>query len=61
MQNSIEDIYHNPVIAILPFSHDMMALGSLRPFVLHFPEHPLTDTIEAIIDQLISLDIAPEA
>ena len=44
----VEWAYNCPVAGILPHSDEMMALASEGLFVLHYPNHPLTERIREI-------------
>ncbi|MBY0231598.1 MAG: MinD/ParA family protein [Gemmataceae bacterium] len=44
----VEDTYHCPVAAVLPQDEDMMRLASGGVFILHYPDHPFTRTVQAL-------------
>ncbi|MEW5957866.1 MAG: MinD/ParA family protein [Chloroflexota bacterium] len=44
----VERAYACEVTAVLPHVEEMMALASSRLFVLHYPDHPLTQTLKQI-------------
>jgi septum site-determining protein MinD len=40
------------VVAVLPYSDEMAAIGSARPFVLAYPEHPLTARLAEFAEKI---------
>lgn len=53
LRDQIEDIYRAPVAAVLPHSDEMMALASRGVFVLRYPDHPITQSLRAVVDNLL--------
>jgi MinD-like ATPase involved in chromosome partitioning or flagellar assembly len=49
----VERIYNVPVAGILPHSDEMMALASAGVFVARYPQHPLSQTIARIAEQIV--------
>jgi MinD-like ATPase involved in chromosome partitioning or flagellar assembly len=49
----VERIYNVPVAGILPHSDEMMALASAGVFVARYPQHPLSQTIVRIAEQIV--------
>ena len=48
----VEQAYHADVAAVLPHSDEMMALASAGIFVTHFPDHPITASLEQVAMRL---------
>lgn len=48
-----EQAYSCDVAAVLPHSDEMMALASSGIFVLRYPDHPISDEIRQVADQLV--------
>jgi MinD-like ATPase involved in chromosome partitioning or flagellar assembly len=55
LQQQVEKIYNVPVAGILPLSEEMMQLASLGIFSLRHSEHPISQTIAGITDQIAGL------
>ena len=55
VRKQVEETYHTPVAGVLPLSEDMVRLGSKSVFSLTFPDHPLTQRILEIAQQVIAL------
>ena len=55
MQQQVEQIYDVPVAGILPLSEDMVHLASKGIFCLRYSQHPITQTIKGITEQLAGL------
>lgn len=55
LQQQVEKIYNVPVAGILPLSQEMMQLASLGIFSLHYSEHPISQTIAGITEQIAGL------
>ena len=49
----VEETYQCEVAAVLPHSDDMMALASAGIFSLHYPNHPVTLGLKALVDKLV--------
>ncbi|MBC1223651.1 MinD/ParA family protein [Nostoc sp. UCD121] len=58
LQQQVEKIYNVPVAGILPLSEEMMQLASIGIFSLRHPEHPISQTIAGITDQIAGLVVA---
>lgn len=54
MKKQVEQTYQAPVAGILPLSEDMVRLGSKSVFCLEFPDHPLTQRIREIAQQVMA-------
>jgi MinD-like ATPase involved in chromosome partitioning or flagellar assembly/DNA-binding response OmpR family regulator len=52
-QQQLEAAYDVPVAAIIPFSEEMMYLASSEIFSIRYPDHPLTQTIDSIVERVI--------
>jgi MinD-like ATPase involved in chromosome partitioning or flagellar assembly len=53
LQQEISQIYGVPVAGVLTESEDMLRLGSSDVFCLRFPDHPFTQRLREIANQLI--------
>jgi MinD-like ATPase involved in chromosome partitioning or flagellar assembly len=54
VQLKVEQTYNCEVVAVLPFSDEMMALASGGIFALRYPDHPLTATFKHIAARLVA-------
>jgi septum site-determining protein MinD len=48
----VERTYDCPVAAVLPHSDEMMALASSGIFALHYPDHPVTQSLKQVAARL---------
>lgn len=53
IRSQVEQAYNCKVAAILPHSDEMMALASAGIFVLQYPEHPITQGLESVAQELM--------
>ncbi|MDQ4077683.1 MAG: MinD/ParA family protein [Chloroflexota bacterium] len=53
VQAQVEQSYDCKVAAVLPHSDEMMQLASKGIFVLHYPDHPLTERLKALVAMLM--------
>lgn len=53
LKQQIEQTYKLPVAGTLPLSEDMIELGSRGVFALNYPDHPLTQVLKAIAEEII--------
>lgn len=58
LQQQVEKIYNVPVAGILPLSEEMIQLASLGLFSLRYSEHPISQTITKITDEIAGLVIS---
>ncbi|MCC5668502.1 MinD/ParA family protein [Nostoc sp. CHAB 5784] len=58
LQQQVEKIYNAPVAGILPLSSEMVQLASHGIFCLRYPQHPISQTIKAITNQIAGLVIS---
>ncbi|MBE8991619.1 MinD/ParA family ATP-binding protein [Nostoc sp. LEGE 12450] len=58
LQQQVEKIYNAPVVGILPLSEDMVQLASKGLFSLRYPQHPISQTIKGITNQIASLVVS---
>jgi MinD-like ATPase involved in chromosome partitioning or flagellar assembly len=58
LQQQVEKIYNVPVAGILPLSEEMMQLASIGLFSLRYSEHPISQTITKITDEIAGLVIS---
>jgi MinD-like ATPase involved in chromosome partitioning or flagellar assembly len=58
LQQQVENIYNVPVAGILPLSEDMVQLASRGIFCLRYPQHPITQTIKGITEQIAGLVVS---
>src|SRR6266436_7701239 len=49
----VEETYNAPVVAVLPHSDEMMALGSNGVFVMQYPGHPMTAALTQVARTLV--------
>lgn len=54
LKHKVEETYDATVAGVLPHSDDLMILASNGLFTLHYPDHPVTHTIEAIAQQIMA-------
>jgi MinD-like ATPase involved in chromosome partitioning or flagellar assembly len=54
VQKRVEQTYHSEVAAVLPHSDEMMALASAGIFSLHYPDHPVTNSLKQVADKLMA-------
>jgi MinD-like ATPase involved in chromosome partitioning or flagellar assembly len=47
-----QEKYQHDVLAALPYTNELAALASQELFVLRYPEHPLTQSLKTIAEQL---------
>lgn len=61
LRKQVETTYNVSVAGILPFSEEMVQLGSKGIFCLRYSEHPISQTMKGIAEQIVgvSLDIEP--
>jgi len=52
VKTRLEQTYDCQVAAVLPHVQEMMALASRELFVLRYPGHPLTETLQQIVNQV---------
>jgi MinD-like ATPase involved in chromosome partitioning or flagellar assembly len=57
LQQQVEKIYEAPVAGILPLSSEMVQLASHGIFSLRYPQHPISQTIKGITNQIAGLVI----
>lgn len=48
----VENTYNCPVAAVLPHSDEMMMLASGGIFAMEYPDHPVTQTLRDVADQI---------
>jgi MinD-like ATPase involved in chromosome partitioning or flagellar assembly/DNA-binding transcriptional ArsR family regulator len=56
VQQQLEQTYGERVAGVLPFSEEMLQLASSSIFCLHYPNHPLTEKIQAIAQQIVTVN-----
>ena len=54
LKQNMEATYKTPVSGIIPLSEEIVQLGSRDIFCLHYPNHPLSQTVEKISTQIIN-------
>lgn len=54
IKRQVEEVYGAPVAGVLPESTDMIRLGSSGIFCLRFPDHPLSQSLRDIAQQLLA-------
>ncbi|KYC43093.1 CDP-3,6-dideoxy-D-glycero-L-glycero-4-hexulose-4-reductase [Scytonema hofmannii PCC 7110] len=55
LQQQVESIYNAPVAGILPFSEDMIQLASKDIFSVQYPDHPISQAIKRIVEQVADI------
>lgn len=50
----VEQTYHAQVVAVLPHSDEMMALASAGVFSIRYPDHPISDQLRQVAEQLLA-------
>src|SRR5947209_1420081 len=53
LQRQVETAYAAPVAGILPVSEEMIALGSGGIFSLRYPDHPYSQSVREIANQIV--------
>ncbi len=59
IKTKVKETYQSEVLAAIPFSLEMMDLGSRGIFAAHFPHHAITETYQYVDDMLKSPDLKP--
>lgn len=54
VQRQLQGVYGESVVGVLPITDELMTLGSGDIFCQQYPDHPLTQDIRAIAQQLIA-------
>ena len=54
VRRRVEETYEAPVVAVLPHSDDLMALGSAGIFALRYPDHPRSALYRQVSARLLS-------
>lgn len=54
VQARVEETYRCKVAAVLPHSDEMMALASAGIFSLHYPDHPISKSLEKVANLLLA-------
>jgi len=54
VKQQVSQTYNCPVAAVLPYSEEMMNLGSAGVFALRYPDHPITAALKDVASQLIA-------
>jgi MinD-like ATPase involved in chromosome partitioning or flagellar assembly len=54
LRQQVEETYSAPVAGVLPHSDEMMVLASSSIFSLKYPDHPVTEIIDAISQQIMN-------
>ncbi len=52
VKTRVENTYSCEVLAVLPHSDEMMTLASAGIFVLHYPDHPVTNSLKQALVKL---------
>lgn len=53
LQHNMETTYKTPVVGIIPLCEEIARLGSRDIFCLHYPDHPLSQTVAKIAAKII--------
>ena len=54
VEDHVEEIYGCEVAAVLPHADEMMVLSSAGIFVLHYPDHPVTELYRQVATRLMA-------
>ncbi|MBD2483843.1 MinD/ParA family protein [Planktothrix sp. FACHB-1365] len=54
LRQQVEQTYNAPVVGIFPESEDMLRLASSNIFCLQYPQHPISQAIEEVAQQIIN-------
>lgn len=57
MQAKIKEVFATPVAAILPFSEEIILLGSSGLFAQLYPNHPNTKILQQVVNSCLSLGV----
>jgi len=57
IKSRVESTYDCPVIGILPHSEEMLRLASSGIFVHRYPEHPITKSLQNIVENFFVSDV----
>jgi MinD-like ATPase involved in chromosome partitioning or flagellar assembly len=55
LRQQVETTYKVPVAGILPLSEEMMQLASKGIFCLRYSQHPISQTVKGIVDEICGL------
>ena len=59
IKKKVEETYQGEVLAVIPFSPEMMELASNGIFAAHFPNHPITESYRQVVGKLKIPGIGP--
>lgn len=54
VKSRVEQTYNCEVVAVLPHSDEMMALASAGIFSLHYPDHPVSQSLRDVANRLVA-------
>ncbi|MFQ5794191.1 MAG: MinD/ParA family protein, partial [Candidatus Bipolaricaulia bacterium] len=52
LRQQVETTYNAPVAGILPLNEEMVRLGSSDVFCLRYPDHPFTEGVRGVANQI---------
>lgn len=55
LREQMETLYNTPVAGIIPLSQEMVQLASSGLFCLRYADHPFTQTVERIVEQIVNV------
>ncbi|KYC40653.1 CDP-3,6-dideoxy-D-glycero-L-glycero-4-hexulose-4-reductase [Scytonema hofmannii PCC 7110] len=58
LRQQVETTYNVPVAGILPLSEEMVQLASKGIFCLSYSEHPISQTVKGIVDEICGLVVS---
>jgi septum site-determining protein MinD len=58
IRTAVENSFDTPVMAVLPYSDEMMALSSSQLFVHHYPNHLITRSLKKTLRDLLALGLS---
>lgn len=59
VKEKLQATYQLPVAGVLPLTEQMVQLASAGIFCLHYPDHPLTQTLRTLADTLVPAPTTP--
>ena len=57
LRKQVETTYNVSVGGILPFSEEMVQLGNKNIFCLRYSEHPISQTMKGIAEQIVGVSL----
>ena len=57
LKQKVENSFHVPVTAVVPYSDDFMSLSSSHLFVHYYPNHAITHSLNQVLDGILSVKL----